>query len=38
VPEELWERIEEKVVSDPTYRDVEDFLYSAVRNELNRDR
>jgi len=25
-------------VSDPTYRDVEDFLYSAVRNELNRDR
>jgi hypothetical protein len=37
VPEELWERIEEKVVSDPTYRDVEDFLYSAVRNELNRD-
>lgn len=37
VPEELWEMIEEKIASDPTYRDVEDFLYSAVRNELNRD-
>lgn len=35
VPRELWERIDEKVASDPTYRDVEDFLYSAVRNELN---
>jgi hypothetical protein len=37
VPEELWERIEAEVAGDPTYRDVEDFLYSAVRNELNRD-
>lgn len=37
VPEELWQTIEEEVASDPTYRDVEDFLYSAVRNELNRD-
>lgn len=35
VPSELWERIDEKVTSDPTYRDVEDFLYSAVRNELD---
>ena len=37
VPEELWERIETEIADDPTYRDVEDFLYSAVRNELNRD-
>jgi len=35
VPEELWDRIEAEVADDPTYRDVEDFLYSAVRNELN---
>jgi hypothetical protein len=34
VPEELWERIEAEIADDPTYRDVEDFLYSAVRNEL----
>ena len=33
VPDELWDRIE--VEDDPTYRDVENFLYSAVRNELN---
>lgn len=38
VPEDLWERIETEVANDPTYRDVEDFLYSAVRNELDRDR
>jgi hypothetical protein len=37
VPEELWERIEAEVASDPTYRDVEDFLFAAVRNELNRE-
>ena len=38
VPEGLWQMIEEEIARDPTYRDVEDFLYSAVRNELNRDR
>ena len=35
VPDELWDRIEVEVADDPTYRDVENFLYSAVRNELN---
>lgn len=38
VPDELWQMIEEEVASDPTYRDVEDFLYSAVRNEFNQNR
>lgn len=37
VSDELWEKIEAEVASDPMYRDVEDFLYSAVRNELSRD-
>lgn len=36
VPEELWELVEEKVANTATYRDVEDFIYSAIRNELNR--
>ena len=37
VSEELWQMIEEEIADDPTYRDEEDFLYAAVRNELNRD-
>ncbi|QCW01849.1 hypothetical protein [Natrinema pallidum] len=36
VPEDLWQMIEEEVEGDPRYRDAEDFLYSAVRNELSR--
>lgn len=36
VPEELKQRIEAAVAGNPTYRDLEDFVYSAIRNELQR--
>lgn len=36
LPEELRREIEEVIEGNPRYRDVTDFLYSAVRNELDR--
>jgi hypothetical protein len=35
--DELMEEVREEVNEDPRYRDVLDFLYSAVRNELDRN-
>lgn len=36
IPEELRQEIEAVVAGNPTYRDLEDFVYSAIRQELQR--
>jgi len=36
IPEELKQEIEAAVAGNPTYRDLEDFVYSAIRQELQR--